>query len=143
MKTFIPKVSGKDEQKWYLIDADGQILGRVATVIADLLRGKNKPIFTPHMDNGDFVIVINADKVAVTGTKEHDKMYYRHSGYPGNLKTFNLGDIRERKPELLIKHAVGGMLPKNKLRDQFLSKLRIFPGPEHGHQAQNPEKVTL
>jgi len=142
MKTFIP---GKDElkKKWYLIDAEGKILGRLATQIAMILSGKNKPIYTPHLDTGDFVVVINAAKVKVTGRKEEKKIYYYHSGYIGSLKERTLGEMRQRKPEEIIYRAVKGMIPKNKLGRKMLTKLKVYPGEDHLHQAQKPEKIEV
>jgi large subunit ribosomal protein L13 len=137
MKTFVPK---KDEvaKTWWLIDAEGKILGRLATEVAVLLRGKNKPEFSTFMDTGDFVIVINAEKVAVTGRKTVQKKYYSHSQYPGGLKTEVLADMLAKKPEDVIKRAVWGMIPKNKLGRAVYKKLKVYRGPEHPHQAQNP-----
>jgi len=142
MKTFIP---GKDElkKKWYLIDAEGKILGRLATQIAMILSGKNKPIYTPHLDTGDFVVVINAAKVKVTGRKEEQKIYYYHSGYIGSLRERTLGEMRQRKPEEIIYRAVKGMIPKNKLGRKMLTKLKVYPGEDHLHQAQKPEKIEV
>ena len=142
MKTFIP---GKDElkKKWYLIDAEEKILGRLATQIAMILSGKNKPIYTPHLDTGDFVVVINAAKVKVTGRKEEKKIYYYHSGYIGSLKERTLGEMRQRKPEEIIYRAVKGMIPKNKLGRKMLTKLKVYPGEDHLHQAQKPEKIEV
>lgn len=137
MKTFVPK---KDEvaKTWWLIDAEGKILGRLATEVAVLLRGKNKPEFAAFLDTGDFVIVINAEKVAVTGRKLAQKKYYSHSQYPGGLKTVVLADMLAKKPEDVIKRAVWGMIPKNKLGRAVYKKLKVYRGPEHPHQAQNP-----
>ncbi|RLE15489.1 50S ribosomal protein L13 [Candidatus Aerophobetes bacterium] len=142
MKTYIPK---KEEiaKKWYLVDAKGKILGRLATRIARILSGKDKPIYTPHLDTGDFVVVINAREIKVTGKKEEEKIYYRHSGYPGGLKKETLRRLRERKPEEIIRRAVKGMLPKNKLGRKMLKKLKIYPDANHPHQAQNPEPINL
>ena len=137
MKTFVPK---KDEvvKTWWLIDAEGKILGRLATEVAVLLRGKNKPEFSTFLDTGDFVIVINAEKVAVTGRKLAQKEYFSHSQYPGGLKTEVLQDLLAKKPEDVIKRAVWGMIPKNKLGRAVYKKLKVYRGPEHPHQAQNP-----
>jgi len=137
MKTFVPK---KDEvaKTWWVIDAEGKILGRLATEVAVLLRGKNKPEFSTFLDTGDFVIVINAAKVAVTGRKPAQKKYYSHSQYPGGLKTEVLGEMLAKKPEEVIKRAVWGMIPKNKLGRAVYKKLKVYRGPEHPHQAQNP-----
>ena len=137
MKTFVPK---KDEvvKTWWLIDAEGKILGRLATEVAVLLRGKNKPEFSTFLDTGDFVIIINAEKVAVTGRKPAQKKYYSHSQYPGGLKTEVLAEMLAKKPEDVIKRAVWGMIPKNKLGRAVYKKLKVYRGPEHPHQAQNP-----
>jgi large subunit ribosomal protein L13 len=137
MKTYTAKPR-EIEQAWRLVDADGQILGRLATEIADTLRGKNKPAYTPHVDTGDFVIVVNADKVRVTGKKLEQKIYYRHSGYPGGLRERTLAEQLARRPEDVIRRAVKGMLPKNKLAAAQLRKLKVYAGPEHPHAAQNP-----
>ena len=128
---------------WYIFDADGQVLGRLASEIAQLIRGKNKPYYTPHMDMGDFVIVINADKIKVTGNKEADKMYWRHSGYPGGLTEYNLASLRDKHPDRLISKAVKGMLPSNKLGHKLLSHLKVFKGTDHPHSAQNPKLIRL
>jgi large subunit ribosomal protein L13 len=137
MKTYTAKPR-EIEQAWRLVDADGQILGRLATEIADTLRGKNKPAYTPHVDTGDFVIVVNAEKVRVTGKKLEQKIYYRHSGYPGGLRERTLAEQLARRPEDVIRKAVKGMLPKNKLAAAQLRKLKVYAGPEHPHAAQNP-----
>jgi large subunit ribosomal protein L13 len=137
MKTFVPK-KGEIVQAWWIIDAEGKILGRLATEIAVLLRGKNKPTFSNFLDTGDFVIVVNAEKVAVTGRKLAQKEYYSHSQYPGGLKTEVLQDLLAKKPEEVIKRAVWGMIPKNKLGRAVYKKLKVYRGPEHPHQAQNP-----
>ena len=137
MKTYTAKPREID-QAWRLVDADGQILGRLATEIADTLRGKNKPAYTPHVDTGDFVIVVNAEKVRVTGKKLDQKIYYRHSGYPGGLRERTLAEQLARRPEEVIRRAVKGMLPKNKLAAAQLRKLKVYAGPEHPHAAQNP-----
>ncbi len=129
-------------QRWYLIDAEGQVLGRVATTVAQLLRGKGKPTFTPHMDGGDYVIVVNADKVVVTGNKETDKFYYRHSGYPGGLKATSLKDMRARHPHRILEEAVRGMLPKTKLGEAMWRKLKVYADAEHPHKAQKPQPVA-
>ena len=123
---------------WKIVDADGQILGRLAVSIANTLRGKDKPNFTPHVDTGDYVIVINANKVKLTGSKEEQKKYMFYSGYMGNEKYRSVADFREKRPEFIIQNAVKGMLPKNKLARQMLKKLRVFAGPEHTHEAQKP-----
>ena len=142
MKTYNAK-PGEIERRWYVVDADGQILGRLATQIADRLRGKGKPGYTPHVDTGDFVVVVNADKIAVTGTKLDSKMYYRHSGYPGGLKQRSLREQLERRPTEVIRKAVKGMLPKNKLASAQIGKLKIYAGPEHPHMAQSPKPIEL
>ncbi|OYV03088.1 50S ribosomal protein L13 [candidate division bacterium WOR-3 4484_18] len=131
------------ERKWYLIDAAGKTLGRLASQIALILRGKHKPQYQPHLDLGDYVVVINAEKVHVTGKKETDKLYYRHSGYPGGLKAIPLSVIRRKHPEFLIYHAVKGMLPKNRLGRKMLKKLKVYRGPSHPHIAQNPEPLDI
>jgi large subunit ribosomal protein L13 len=131
------------DPKWYLIDAADQRLGRLATEIASILRGKNKPIFTPHLDAGDFVIVVNAEKVAVTGKKREQKLYRRHSGRPGGMKVETFDKLQARIPERIIEHAVKGMLPKNTLGRKLFTKLKVYAGPEHPHQAQQPEALTI
>ncbi len=131
------------ERRWYLVDAEGQTLGRLATRVADTLRGKRKPEYTPHVDTGDFVVVVNAEKVAVTGKKLEQKMYYRHSGYPGGLRARPLSDELERRPAEVIRKAVKGMLPRNRLARQQLTKLKVYAGPEHPHEAQKPEPLRL
>jgi large subunit ribosomal protein L13 len=129
--------------KWHLVDADGKTLGRLATRVAILLRGKNKPIFAPHQDTGDFVVVINAKKVALTGKKWKEKVYVHHSGYPGGLKMASAEKIAEKKPERLITMAVQGMLPKTKLGKKLIKKLKVYAGNAHPHEAQQPEAYTL
>ncbi len=141
-KTYIPKAD-EIERKWWLINAEGQILGRLATTIARLLRGKNKSKFTPFMDTGDFVIVINAEKIKVTGRKLDEKIYYSHSGYPGGLKAKTLRELLAKKPEEVIRHAVWGMIPKNRLGRKLLKKLKIYRGPNHPHEAQKPQLYEL
>ena len=131
------------ERKWHLIDADGQTLGRLATVIAYLLRGKNKPQYTPHIDTGDFVVVVNAQKVVVTGKKAEQKVYYRHTGYPGGLKETSYEAMLERKPTEILRRAVRGMMPKTRLGRQQLKKLKIYAGPEHPHEAQAPQPYEV
>ncbi|NLJ70334.1 MAG: 50S ribosomal protein L13 [Clostridiaceae bacterium] len=138
MKTYVAKPS-EIERKWYVIDVADQILGRVATEIATVLRGKHKPEYTPFLDTGDYVIVVNADKIKVSGNKEKNKVYRRHSGYPGGLKEVTLDEVRAKHPERIIKQAVKGMLPKNALGRQMLKKLKVYAGPEHNNQAQKPE----
>ena len=140
MKTYLPKVN-LDRRKWHVIDADGAVLGRMAVQIADILRGKNKPVFTPHLDAGDFVVVINAEKVRVTGKKETDKVYMSYSGWKGGEKHRSLADIRARQPEKLIHHAVKGMVPKNRLGRVLLTKLKVYRGAAHPHAAQKPEPL--
>jgi large subunit ribosomal protein L13 len=142
MKTWNAK-PGEIERGWYLVDAEGKNLGRLATQIADTLRGKNKPQFTPHVDTGDFVIVVNAEKIAVTGKKLDDKMYYRHSGYPGGLKERTLREQLAHRPTEVIRSAVKGMLPRNKLARQQLTKLKVYAGPEHPHDAQAPKTLEV
>ena len=132
---------GEVERRWYLVDAEGKTLGRLATQIADTLRGKHKAEYTPHVDTGDFVVVVNAEKIAVTGKKLDDKMYHRHSGYPGGLRSRTLRVQLERRPTEVIRKAVKGMLPRNKLASAQISKLKIYAGPEHPHAAQSPEPL--
>jgi large subunit ribosomal protein L13 len=131
------------ERNWYVVDAEGKTLGRLATQIAEVLRGKRKPTYTPHIDVGDFVIVVNAEKVAVTGNKREDKRYWRHSGYPGGIRFRTLGTLLEQRPEEVIRRAVKGMLPRNRLARQQLRKLKVYAGPEHPHQAQKPETLEV
>jgi large subunit ribosomal protein L13 len=140
MKTYTAK-PGEIERHWYVVDAEAKTLGRLATQIADVLRGKDKPAYTPHVDTGDFVIVVNAEKVRVTGQKLDQKIYYRHSGYPGGLRSRTLREQLERRPEEVLRKAVKGMLPKNKLASAQLRKLKIYAGPDHPHAAQNPEPL--
>ena len=142
MKTYIPK-SEEIERNWRLVDADGKVLGRIATEIADILRGKNKPVFTPHLDTGDFVVVVNAEKIKLTGNKMADKVYYHHTGFPGGIKGITAEKLLEREPEKLVVEAVKGMLPKNKLRKQFMGKLKVYTGSKHPHEAQQPQAVNL
>ncbi|CDM93384.1 MULTISPECIES: 50S ribosomal protein L13 [Limnospira] len=141
-KTYLPPVDSI-ERKWYVIDAADQRLGRLATEIAQIIRGKNKPTYTPHMDTGDFVIVVNADKVAVTGKKGEQKIYRRHSGRPGGMKTETFDQLQNRVPERIIEKAVKGMLPKNALGRQLFTKLKVYSGPTHPHQAQDPEVLKI
>jgi large subunit ribosomal protein L13 len=136
MKTFVPK---DVERKWWLVDADGKVLGRLATQVAVLLRGKHKPQFAAFVDTGDFVVVINAEKITVTGRKVEEKVYYSHSQYPGGLKTKSLKDVLEKEPEEAIRKAVRGMIPKNKLGRAVFKKLKVYRGPNHPHEAQRPE----
>ncbi len=142
MRTFVPKID-EVEKKWWLVNADGKILGRLATEVADLLRGKKKPQFASHMDTGDFVVVINAEKVKVSGRKLDQKVYYSHSQYPGGLKEEKLKDLLARKPEDVIKKAVWGMIPKGSLGRSVYKKLKVYRGPSHPHAAQNPREYPL
>ena len=142
MKSYIAKPA-EIEHKWYVIDAENRTLGKLAAEIAMILRGKKKPIYTPHVDCGDYVIVINAEKVAVTGKKEAQKIYKSHSGYPGGLNETTLAELRAKRPEEIIRHAVKGMMPKGKLGRQMFKKLKVYAGPEHPHTAQNPEEWTF
>jgi large subunit ribosomal protein L13 len=142
MKTWNAK-PGEVSRRWYVVDAEGQTLGRLATRIADTLRGKNKPQYTPHVDTGDFVVVVNAEKIHVTGNKLDQKLYYRHSGYPGGLKERTLREQLERRPTEVLRKAVKGMLPKNRLAAKQLTKLKIYAGPEHPHGPQNPQPLNL
>ena len=136
--------SGKEvEKKWYLIDAKGKVLGRLATEVSNILRGKNKPQFSPNADLGDFVVVINIDKVKLTGNKLDDKKYYKYSGYPGGLKERTAKELLAKDPAYLLYHAVKGMLPKNKLSRQVIKKLKVYAGTEHPHTAQQPEKLEI
>ena len=128
---------------WYIVDADGQILGRLASEVAQIIRGKKKPFFTPHMDMGDFVVVINAEKVKVTGNKEKDKTYFRHSGYPGGVTQINLRKVRQSFPERIITNAVKGMLPHNRLGRKLLTHLKVYSGELHPHAAQQPQTITF
>ena len=142
MKTFVPKL--KDiTQDWHLVDAEGLVLGRLASRIASILMGKEKPTYTDFLDCGDFVIVVNAEKVRLTGKKLSDKMYYRHSGYPGGLKQMTAAEVLEKHPDRLIRSAVKGMLPRNKLGRKMLSKLKVYAGGDHPHQAQQPRTLSL
>ena len=140
MKTYTAKPH-EIEQAWYLVDAEGKTLGRLATQIADLLRGKGKPQYTPHIDTGDFVVVVNAERIHVTGNKLEQKLYYRHSGYPGGLRVRTLAEQLERRPEEVLRKAVKGMLPKNKLAARQIVKLKVYAGPDHPHEAQNPVAI--
>ncbi|MCB1583709.1 MAG: 50S ribosomal protein L13 [Marinicella sp.] len=142
MKTFSAKAE-EINREWFLIDAEGKTLGRMATEIALRLRGKHKPEFTPHVDTGDYIVVVNAEKVAVTGNKLNDKMYHHHTGYVGNLKSINLKDLLEKHPERVIEKAVKGMLPKNTLGRQMYRKLKVYAGPEHPHAAQEPKTLEV
>ncbi len=142
MKTYTAK-NETVQRDWYVVDAAGKTLGRLATEIARRLRGKHKPIFTPHVDTGDYIIVVNAEKVRVTGNKLSDKIYYRHTGYIGNLKQEPLGKLLKRRPERVIETAVKGMLPKNRLGRDMFRKLKVYAGPEHQHQAQQPQALEI
>ncbi len=140
MKTYVATPQDR-ERNWVLVDANGQNLGRLATQIADTLRGKRKPTYTPHVDTGDFVVVVNAEKVAVTGKKLDEKRYYRHSGYPGGLRSRSLREELERRPGEVVRRAVKGMLPRNRLARRQITKLKVYAGPEHPHAAQKPEPL--
>ncbi len=142
MKTYVATPADR-ERNWLVVDATGQTLGRLATRIADTLRGKGKPEYTPHIDSGDFVVVVNAEKIAVTGKKLDEKMYYRHSGYPGGLRARSLRDQLDRRPTEVLRSAVKGMLPRNRLARRQITKLKIYAGPEHPHAAQRPEPLPL
>ena len=142
MKTFLAK-KGTVQPKWHLIDADGVVLGRLAVKAANLLRGRHRATYTPHVDTGDFVVVINAAKVALTGKKEEQRSYMTFSGYVGGEKYRSLAEMRVRRPEYIIQHAVKGMLPRNRLAARMLTKLKVFAGPTHTHEAQNPEKISV
>ena len=142
MKTYFARKETMEARDWRLVDAEGKVLGRLATEVADLLRGKNKPIYTPHVDTGDFVVVVNADKIKLTGRKWEQKVYYRHSGYPGGLKSLTAKELLEKKPEELIRHAVKGMLPKNRLGRKMLKKLKVYADNDHPHEAQKPVTIS-
>ena len=142
MKTFVPKTADID-RKWYVVDAEGRLLGRLASQVANILRGKNKPIYTPNVDTGDFVIIINADKVVLTGKKLDQKIFYHHSGYAGGLKETKYRKLMAEKPEVAVRHAVVGMLPKGPLGRQMAKKLKIYAGDQHEHAAQKPEVLKL
>ncbi len=142
MKTFSAKAE-EINREWFLIDAEGKTLGRMASEIALRLRGKHKPEFTPHVDTGDYIVVVNAEKIAVTGNKLNDKMYHHHTGYVGNLKSINLKDLLDKHPERVIEKAVKGMLPKNSLGRQMYRKLKVYAGPEHPHAAQEPKTLEV
>jgi large subunit ribosomal protein L13 len=142
MKTYVATPANR-ERNWLVVDATGQTLGRLATQIADVLRGKTKPEYTPHVDTGDFVVVVNAEKISVTGNKRADKKYYRHSGYPGGIKERSLDDMLERRPEEVIRLAVKGMLPRNRLARKQLTKLKVYAGPDHPHAAQKPTPMEI
>ena len=142
MNTYMPNEAAL-ERKWYVVDADGKTLGRLASEVASVLRGKNKPTFTPHVDCGDYVIVINAEKVAVTGKKRAEKIYKKHTGYPGGLREITFDKLQQKKPEEIIRHAVKGMLPDGKLGRQMFKKLKVYAGAEHPHTAQKPETLEI
>ena len=142
MKTYVATAESR-QRDWYVVDAEGKTLGRLATQIADVLRGKRKPEYTPHVDTGDFVIVVNAAKIAVTGNKRADKIYYRHTGYPGGIRSRTLAEMLQRQPEEVIRKAVKGMLPRNRLARRQLTKLKVYAGPEHPHQAQQPKPMEV
>ena len=142
MKTYTAKKETVERQ-WVIVDAQDQVLGRLATRVATILRGKNKPIFTNHVDTGDFVVIVNAEKIRLTGNKLDDKTYYSHSGYPGGIKGMTAREMLEKKPEQVIKIAVKGMLPKNRLGSKLISKLKVYVGPDHPHEAQQPVKIEL
>ncbi len=142
METYMP-AKGEVEARWYLIDATDKVLGRLAVKVTNILRGKNKPTFTSHMDTGDHIVIINADKICVTGNKAKQKNYYRHSGYKGGLTTVTLEKMREKHPERIIELAVKGMLPKNRLGRAMFRKLKVYAGPEHNQQAQQPEIIDI
>ena len=141
-KTFSLKESQIDK-KWYLIDAEGKVLGRLATEIAKILRGKNKPVFTPYLDAGDNVVVINADKISLSGSKGNDKEYFRHSGYPGGIRFVNIKKYKVKKPEYILERAVKGMLPKNRIGRKIFKNLRVYAGTDHPHAAQKPETIEI
>lgn len=142
MKTFVATPENR-ERDWLLVDASGKTLGRLATQVAGLLRGKHKPEYTPHCDVGDFVVVVNADKIAVTGDKRNEKRYYRYSGYPGGMRSRTLAEMLERRPEEVLRLAVKGMLPRNRLARQQLRKLKLYAGTEHPHAAQQPKPIEI
>ena len=142
MKTYYAKPS-EVQREWLLVDATDMTLGRLASEVAQILRGKNKPTYTPHIDTGDFVVIVNAEKIKITGAKATDKVYYRHTGYVGHLKSETVTEAMEKHPTRVIEHAVRGMLPKGTLGTQMYKKLKVYAGPEHPHQAQNPRKIEL
>ena len=142
MKTYLPKID-VDQRKWHVVDADGAILGRLAAQVANVLRGKNKPIFTDHLDAGDFVVVINAEKVVLTGKKETDKMFMSYSGWKGGERFRSVAEVRAKHPERLVMHAVKGMIPKNRLGRVLLTKLKVYKGSEHPHSAQQPAVLAV
>ena len=142
MKTFSAKPETV-KRDWYVVDAQGKTLGRLATEVASRLRGKHKPEYTPHVDTGDYIVIVNAEMIQVTGNKSADKMYYRHTGYPGGIRSINFADLIERKPEMVIEKAVKGMLPKNPLGRAMFSKLKVYAGAEHPHAAQQPQELNI
>jgi len=142
MKTYMANAN-TIERKWFVVDAAGKTLGRLATVVATVLRGKHKPEYTPHVDTGDFVIVVNSEKVTLTGNKWDQKNHYKHSQYPGGLKSKTYRELREKNPQEIIRHAVDGMVPNNKLGTKMMKKLKIYAGPDHPHQAQKPEELEV
>jgi large subunit ribosomal protein L13 len=142
MKTYVPKLS-EIERRWWVVDAEGKVLGRLASEIAQVLRGKHKPMFTPHLDTGDYVVVVNADKVRLTGNKPENKAYFRHSGYMGGEKFIPFKEMLAKHPDRVIDLAVKGMLPKNNLGRLMRRKLKVYPGPEHPHEAQQPERLEI
>jgi large subunit ribosomal protein L13 len=142
MKTYVATPENR-ERDWYVVDAEGKTLGRLATQLADVLRGKRKPEYTPHCDTGDFVVVVNAEKIVVTGRKLEQKTYFRHSGYPGGLRSRSLEEMLDRNPEDVIRKAVKGMLPRNKLGRAQIGKLKVYAGPDHPHQAQKPQPLEI
>jgi large subunit ribosomal protein L13 len=142
MKTFVATPENR-QRDWYVVDAEGKTLGRLATQIADVLRGKRKPQYTPHCDTGDYVVVVNAERIRVTGNKRADKVYHRHTGYPGGIKSRTLGEMLDRRPEEVIRMAVKGMLPKNRLARQQITKLKVYAGPDHPHAAQQPKPMEV
>ena len=141
-KTYSPKAAEID-RRWFVVDAEGKTLGRLATQIAHILRGKHKPTYTPHLDMGDHIVVVNAEKIQVTGRKAEQKVYHRHTGYPGGLRTSTYEDVMAKHPERILRTAVKGMMPNNVLGRQMYKKLRVYAGPEHGHAAQQPEVLSL
>ena len=142
MKTYIPKAD-EINRKWYVVDLDGASLGRAAVKVADILRGKDKPTFTPHLDTGDFIVAVNASKITLTGNKEDEMKYYRYSGYPGGLKITSYTKLKQKDPSAIFIHAVKGMLPKNRLGRKIIEKLHVYPDADHKHQAQQPEALNL
>ncbi len=142
MRTYVPKPADV-KKKWYLVDAEGEVLGRLASKVAAVLRGKHKPTYSPHMDVGDHVIIVNADKIRVTGKKAKNKTYFRHSGYPGGVTQETFADLKKKHPERILEKAIWGMLPHNRLGRKMYKKLKVHAGKEHVHQAQRPEKMEL